>query len=393
MEITKKAATQEKIIYAIGCFLLFLLPLIQYLQMKASGEGTAHNLYRSWVLLLPYVGLFFVSDRWLIPRFLTLRKFRAYVVASVLMVIIFGLAMSFIQVIIPMEHQHNKNQELQFRRFEDSRWDKASESERKAHRKSFFDKQRNKDRRNRLGAELPFLAPFPVSPGLGHILMSLLILGMNISIKGIFRNIALEKDKRERDEAMLRSELNYLKYQINPHFFMNTLNNIHALIDIDSEEAKQTIIDFSKMMRYVLYETNEGFSFLKDDIDFMKNYVRLMKLKYTDNVKIEFTVENIKQSAKVPSLLLVGFIENAIKYGTDAQKESLITIHIECIEGSLVMNVQNSCNAKRTLAPDHQGIGLVNTRKRLDLIYKDKYELKIKDENNLYNVLLKLPIC
>ena len=345
------------------------------------------------MLLLPYIGLFFVSNKWLIPKFLVPRRFKPYVVSAILTMTIFGLILSFIQTTIPMEHHRDKHSEYRFKRFRENDREDWGAEERKAKHEPFFKRQHDKEGKRIFNPGAPFVAPFPLSPGLGHILMSCLILGLNISIKGIFRNISLEKEQRERDEAMLRSELNYLKYQINPHFFMNTLNNIHALIDLDSEKAKQTIIDFSKMMRYVLYETNEGFSSLTDDINFMRNYVRLMKLRYTDNVKIEFTVENINPCAKVPSLLLVGFIENAIKYGTSSQKESIITIHIYCTEKEIVMSAKNSCNPKRKLAPDHQGIGLVNTRKRLDLIYKDKYELQIKDENNLYNVLLKLPIC
>ena len=117
------------------------------------------------------------------------------------------------------------------------------------------------------------------------------------------------------EKENLNQQLEYLKYQINPHFFMNTLNNIHALVDIDPEKAKTTIVELSKMMRYLLYEGNNSLIPLHREVEFLRNYITLMKLRYTDKVKIDTDIPVSLPDRRLPPLLLITFVENAFKHG------------------------------------------------------------------------------
>ena len=120
--------------------------------------------------------------------------------------------------------------------------------------------------------------PHPL-PGyfLGRLSLALLVVGINVAIKLLFKSMRDEEALKELEHQHLQSELQYLKYQINPHFFMNTLNNIHALVDMDAGKAKRTIVELSKLMRYVLYEASNRTILLSREIQFLDNYIALMK--------------------------------------------------------------------------------------------------------------------
>ena len=182
----------------------------------------------------------------------------------------------------------------------------------------------------------------------------------------------------------------YLKHQINPHFLMNTLNNIHALVDIDAEAAKQTVLQLSDMMRYVVYDTGGNAIALKEDIKFVKNYIELMRIRYTDDVNISFNYpQRLQGRINVPPLIFIVFVENAFKHGVSYNADSYINIDIEYKDGFVVGRFENSVSEQSRKAKP--GIGLENVRKRLDLIYGSEYELHIEDADNSYCVTLKIP--
>lgn len=135
---------------------------------------------------------------------------------------------------------------------------------------------------------------------------------MNLGVMLFFKSNKDEAELQLLEKQNLQQQLEYLKYQINPHFFMNTLNNIHALVDIDPEEAKTTIVELSKMMRYILYEGNKPIIPLQREIQFLENYITLMKLRYTNKVKITLNIEKNIPDYGVPPLMLITFVENAL---------------------------------------------------------------------------------
>ena len=222
------------------------------------------------------------------------------------------------------------------------------------------------------------------------IVILILMLGMNLGIKLYFKQRGDQKKLAELEKENLEQQLEYLKYQINPHFFMNTLNNIHALVDIDPEKAKETILELSKMMRFVLYEGNKAGVPLNREIAFLQNYITLMKLRYTDKVRIKVETPEMLPDKEVPPLMFITFVENAFKHGVSYRQESFIDISLATPEGQLVFTCSNSRVPKEE--EDHGGVGLANVKQRLNLIYDKNYTLDIKDEPDIYTVTLTIPL-
>ena len=229
-----------------------------------------------------------------------------------------------------------------------------------------------------------------VFPWWGNMIAGVLMLGANNSINALYRNMQRDEDSERLQRQNIQAEMYYLKHQINPHFLMNTLNNIHALVDIDAEAAKQTVIQLSDMMRYVVYDTGGNAIALKEDVKFVKNYIELMRIRYTDDVNISFNYpQHLQGRIDVPPLIFIVFVENAFKHGVSYNTNSYINIDIKCEDGMVVGCFENSVSEKsRNSKP---GIGLDNVRKRLDLIYGSDYELNIEDMNDKYCVTLKIP--
>ena len=222
-------------------------------------------------------------------------------------------------------------------------------------------------------------------------LVLILMLGMNVGVKLYFR----QRTDRQRMAALerqnLEQQLEYLKYQINPHFLMNTLNNIHALVDIDPEQAKETIVELSKIMRFVLYEGSKQTVPLRQELIFLQNYIELMRMRVADQVDITVDIPPVAADREIPPLMLITFVENAFKHGVSYQRRSFIDISITLSdEGLLHFRCQNS---RVPQGEDrHGGVGLQNVRRRLDLIYGHDYTLDISDTADTYTVNLTLPL-
>lgn len=223
------------------------------------------------------------------------------------------------------------------------------------------------------------------------IIMTLLV-GLNIGTKSYFKSLDDHKRMKELERENLSTQLENLKYQINPHFFMNTLNNIHALVDIDPEQAKYTIEVLSKLMRYVLYEGNKAMSPLQKELDFIRHYIDLMRIRYTDKVRIFVSLPSQVSDIIIPSLLFTTFVENAFKHGVSYQKPSFIEVSVRVDEN--LHEVEFLCvNSKKATSEDSNGgVGLQNAMKRLQLIYgKNGYDLAISETDEEYRLLLRLP--
>ena len=225
-----------------------------------------------------------------------------------------------------------------------------------------------------------------------NILLGFFMTGLNMGIKLLYRSLRDEQQMEELKRQNLQAEMDYLRYQINPHFFMNTLNNIHALIDIDTEYAKSAVIELSKMMRYVLYESGSETISLKKDIQFIENYIELMRIRYDSSIDICLDYPaTIPNKVAIPPLLLIVFVENAFKHGVSYNHASFIHIRIGYRDDAVTAVISNSRHEKSR--PGTTGIGLENVKKRLALIYQDNYTLTIEDsEPGTYTVKLIIPI-
>ena len=211
----------------------------------------------------------------------------------------------------------------------------------------------------------------------------------NLGVKGYYRGLEDRKRLERLERENLEQQLEYLRYQINPHFFMNTLNNIHALVDIDPEQAKETILELSKMMRFVLYEGNKQGVPLSREFDFIRHYMALMQLRYTDKVRIDLDLPDEVPDRQIPPLILVTFIENAFKHGVSYQRDSFVEVKASVAHNEL----QFSCRNSKADKPNEEkgGVGLSNVRKRLNLLYGSNYALRINNAED-YSVELNIPL-
>lgn len=235
---------------------------------------------------------------------------------------------------------------------------------------------------------LPMLGPGELVAFFG----GLLLMGMNLGVKLYFMSQRDRERQKIIDQRNLEQQMEYLKYQVNPHFFMNTLNNIHALVDIDPERAKTTIVELSKMMRHILYEGSKKLIPLTREVEFLNLYVQLMRLRYTRKVHINVDVPPQLPELKLPPLMLIIFVENAFKHGISYREESFIDIKVRVENKRLLFSCCNSKPTQVQRTNEKGGMGLQNVRQRLELLYDDDYTLDISDGEKTYEVKLDIPM-
>lgn len=219
--------------------------------------------------------------------------------------------------------------------------------------------------------------------------------GLSVAIRVSIRWNETEKARREAVKSRTEAELKNLRNQLNPHFLLNTLNNIYALIAFDSDKAQQAVQDLSKLLRYVLYDNQEMFVPLQKEIDFIKNYIELMRIRVSAKVNI-VTEFNIKPQSQTPiaPLIFISLIENAFKHGISPSGESFINISISENDNEIICVIKNSNFPKTEKDKSGSGIGLEQVRKRLEIIYQGNYkwECYLSDNGKIYNssIVIKL---
>ena len=219
----------------------------------------------------------------------------------------------------------------------------------------------------------------------------LLISGAALSIRVTQKWMQEESDRKSLEAAKATIELAWLKNQVSPHFFFNTLNNIHSLIESNPSFAQKSVHMLSKLMRYLLYESNAPLIPLSKEVSFIESYMGLMKLKLTDKVKVHFNHPEIPAHISLPPLLFNPLIENAFKYGVSYQEDSFIKIALAISDHKISLLVENSIH-KTKVQQEHSGIGLANLKQRLDLLYKKNYDLQVEESSAIYKVNLQIPI-
>lgn len=200
----------------------------------------------------------------------------------------------------------------------------------------------------------------------------------------------LEKDK-------LEAELKFLKAQIHPHFLFNTLNNLYALTLKGSKQAAEVVLKLSGLLSYMLYEGNRQKVALQKELDIIETYNSLEKIRYGNRLKVSYKVSGDIENKEIPPMIIIPFIENTFKHGTSGQPENAwINIQIDVDNDLLTLMVVNSKTAEAPLEdaePEYKvGIGLKNVKRRLDLLYGERYELQINDEPDTFKVILKLQL-
>ncbi|WP_343557598.1 histidine kinase [Sphingobacterium sp.] len=226
-----------------------------------------------------------------------------------------------------------------------------------------------------------FLISLPLAPKLTKVIF-----------QGANKLTVLERDKTKLERDNLQMELDMLKSQISPHFVFNTLNSIYGMASKQDPQTPDSILNLSNLLRYILYQTKDDLIYISHEIQFLKDFLSLIKLRYKDTVLLEINEKNTQEPYQIVPLILIPFIENAIKHGPDrSRKEAWVKVDIEIEDGTLMFCIANSLNNQ---AEKHKngGLGLENVKRRLDIYYRGKYSLYITETKDSYAVFLKIKL-
>ena len=387
---------KENLVYIALWLVMFAVPVLSsYIRATTGEQIPVHwmEIFHVWKIYSIFLGIFLLHNFVLAPLLVYKERKRQYLATTGCLIAVFMLFNCY------SSHRRHEGRPHFSPRIE--------VNDNRPLPKPMEPSQQGDNRRppfHKPGAHKPDKMP-PGPPLLlnqGGIVTSLfliLLLGMNIGVKLYFKSDRDHKQMLALERKNIESQLEYLKYQVNPHFFMNTLNNIHALVDIDPEKAKTSIVDLSKLMRYVLYEGNHSMVPLGRDVEFLRNFLKLMQLRYTDHVSISVSIPDELPDSLVAPMLLITFVENAFKHGVSYQQQSFVNIKLQTEDQRLLFSCRNSKkqteHASTQLANEQiseGGMGLENVKKRLDLLYGKNYTLEIKDNTETYNVELNIPL-
>lgn len=375
LKTTKMNYRKEHIIYTLMWIALYLSPLMG-IYMRMSGNPhivfSWDEIINAWEFNTVWIVLFAIHNFLLAPLLIIKRRTWLY---TALVVVLLVATMFTLSAIRP---SHSKKRPAP-QRYECCEHDCMNAE-------MMASKQQPPPMRE--GGPLMMFGPGEVVAFFG----GLLLMGMNLGVKLYFRSQEATKAITQIEKHALERQLQYLKYQVNPHFFMNTLNNIHALVDIDPERAKASIVELSKLMRYVLYEGNNRLTPLSREVQFLRNYVQLMSMRYTGNVSICLDVPEVLPDSMLPPLLLVIFVENAFKHGISYRTKSFVEISLQPHGDRLLFSCRNSRPEIKHDENMKGGVGLSNVRRRLDLLFPGNYTLDIKEQEDTYTVHLDIPL-
>lgn len=233
--------------------------------------------------------------------------------------------------------------------------------------------------------------PFTVIHFVELIIGAIYVIALVSAIKLTYDWVSEKKRNDDLQRIQLETELNFLKSQIQPHFFFNTLNNLYALVIKKSPNAPNVVMKLSEIMQYVLYEVKEPKISLIKSINYLYSYLELEKLRYGDRVKSDISIEGDIDDLEVPPLLFLPFLENCFKHGTRHNQDINVRIDFAVRDKFLYFTIENNYVKSTDNTPKH-GIGIENVERRLQLLYGSTYSLKTKSKGGLYTVNLKIPL-
>jgi len=235
------------------------------------------------------------------------------------------------------------------------------------------------------GRKRPLVEPFNMA-----IFFMVYTVGTCVAV--IQRWLKTEEHRKETESEKLNTELSFLKSQINPHFFFNTLNNIYSLAIVKSEKTAPAVMKLSSIMRYILTETNNNLVPLQNEVDFTKNYIELQQVRLTEKTTVNFDIVGDVDNKNIAPLLFIPFVENAFKYGISTKSSSEINIHIESHDDKIIFTANNYIVPSENNMMENTGIGINNVKRRLELMYHNKHQLSNTIKDNIYQVHLEISI-
>ncbi|MBO7553797.1 MAG: histidine kinase [Bacteroidaceae bacterium] len=331
------------IIHVVMWGILFFFP---YLMMTRGGMDVTFSDYvwNTAPYYIIYIIFFYLNNNLLIPRLLLRRKFWMYVLQLLVLILI----ASFLSGLL---HQ------IEFERMLISWRDQVPFEYRDYMRPN------------------PMARRWSISMIMGR---DFFVMALVATITAVVRVIEawseLENSKREAEKQRVETELQQLRSQINPHFLLNTLNNIYALIAFDSEKAQEAVHELSQLLRHVLYDNKQNYTTLEKEMQFMKSYIELMRIRLSSNVTIETTYD-MRENNQTPiaPLIFISLVENAFKHGISPTEPSYIKIFFSEKLGYVRCEIKNSNHRKVGYDKSGSGIGLEQVQKRLDLMYPGSY--------------------
>ena len=225
--------------------------------------------------------------------------------------------------------------------------------------------------------------------------LNLTVFSMGATALALARRwVTADQKLKESEAARAKAELYNLRSQINPHFLLNTLNNIYALTSFDSARAQEAIMQLSRLLRHMLYDNQEISVSVRDEVQFLENYVSLMKIRLTDTVDVTFNVNYESPDIKIAPLMFISLIENAFKHGISPTEPSYIHITLNVTHQQAVFHLVNSNYPKTSEDHSGHGIGLQQVQRRLDLAYPERYkwEKDVSDDNKEYQSTITIQL-
>lgn len=375
------------IIHIAGWLLFLILPLL----FLNSGNKTnsAWLLLSSpfyWLFCLTYLTLFYFNIWYLIPQFFLKRRYLLYTIVTVIL-----LGMVFFLQPFDKLLGHNPRFQAQM---EAAGLDSTAL---KNHRKGdtttmFFGPLPNQN----LRMQEPEPKKTGINPLWQHsnttdvvsLVLFFIITALALSVRTIEQWHTTEQRVVKAESEKVTAELSFLKAQINPHFLFNTLNNIYTLSVMNSAHTSESIMKLSNIMRYVTDEVGNDFVPLSNELNCIKDYIDLQKLRLGSKSDVHFSIEGTTAGKQIAPLILMSFVENTFKYGISKKELSPIRIEIKAIGNTLEFCCENKI-FNRTVT-ERTGIGIANTRRRLEYLYPNRHTLDINDDGGLFRVKLVL---
>ena len=326
--IHKRPQAVEVMVHILAWGIVFAFPIAMMSRGGLSVEW--HDYMRSLLMVLAYAIVFYVNYFIFVPRFLSQGRIKKMLAGNVALIVAMVLALHF-----GMEFLSH--------------------------------------------TLLPNRPPHPMGPPktifmLRDIGSMILTAGLSAAIKMSRRWTQLEAARREAEQRRTEAELKNLRNQLNPHFLLNTLNNIYALIAFDADKAQEAVQELSRLLRHVLYDNQQSFTPLNKEMDFIRNYIELMRIRLSDRVRVETTFD-IHPDSRTPiaPLIFISLIENAFKHGISPTEPSFIRIRLTEDEDTIRCEIENSNHPKSHTDKSGSGIGLEQVKKRLELTYHGHY--------------------
>ena len=361
------------VIHVLGWILFLVLPLT--IMSREPNSNIYIQLLLSapfWLFVLVYGLIFYLNSLFLLPALFLKKKYGLYLV-------IFLTGLFSVFYFQPFE-------KLIFQQFHSSEYERPERDPEMIAPPlpRNFDGEMPPPRRfqNRGAAD---------SPTVDFVSLVLFVIvwvaAMAIKISEQWRLSERRAVSSEADKA--QAELSFFKAQIHPHFLFNTLNNIYSLAVSNSENTAPSIMKLSKMMRYITEEATEDFVPVEDEIICLENYIDLQKLRLNSRTKVDFKSEGHFEGVRIAPLILMTFVENAFKFGVSSRFDNQIEISVKVFENCISFYCKNQIFESNDDS-DREGIGIANTRKRLDFLYPDQYDLKLTSQENRFEVTLEI---